>query len=243
MKSAQKPLNPTKNSFHWKHYEGEIILLNVRWYSSYDLSYRDLVEMMGERCLNLAHTTIMRWVHQYAPEIDKKIRPYLKRTGKSWRVDETYIKVKGKWTYLYRAVDKEGNTLDFVLRAKRDAKAASRFFKKTLKANHTQTPRVINVDKNPALSCAIDNLKNDDFLPTKTVFRQVKFLNNIVEQDHRFIKKITKPALGFQSCRTAPRTLCGIEVMHMIRKGQIKRAVIGDETRAQFINKLFGLAS
>jgi IS6 family transposase len=243
MKSAKKPLSSTKNPFHWKHYEGEIILLNVRWYCSYGLSYRDLVEMMEERGLNLAHTTIMRWVHQYAPEIDKKIRPHLKRTGKSWRVDETYIKVKGKWTYLYRAVDKEGNTLDFILRAKRDAKAASRFFKKTLKANHTQTPRVINVDKNPTLSCAIGNLKVDGSLPSKTVLRQVKFLNNIVEQDHRFIKKITKPALGFKSCRTASKTLCGIEAMHMIRKGQVKRAAIGDETRAQFINKLFGLAS
>ena len=197
--------------------------------------------MMEERGLSLVYTTIMRWVHQYAPEIDKKIRPHLKRTGKYWRVDETYIKVKGKWTYLYRAVDKEGNTLDFVLRAKRDAKAASRFFKKTLQTS--QTPRVINVDKNPALSCAIGNLKNDDLLPAKTALRQVKFLNHIVEQDHRFIKKITKPALGFQSCRTASRTLCGIEAMHMIRKGQIKRAVIGDETRAQFINTLFGLAS
>lgn len=243
MKSATKPLNITKNSFHWKHYEGEIILLNVRWYCSYGLSYRDLVEMMEERGLNLVHTTIMRWVHQYAPQIDRKIRPHLKRTGKSWRVDETYIKVKGKWTYLYRAVDKEGKTLDFVLRAKRDAKAASRFFKKTLKVNYTQSPRVINVDKNPALSCAIEYLKTDDLLPVKTVLRQVKFLNNIVEQDHRFIKKITKPVLGFQSCRTASRTLCGIEAMHMIRKGQIKRAVIGDETRTQFINKLFGLAS
>jgi transposase-like protein len=243
MKSAQKSLNPTNNSFHWKHYEGEIILLNVRWYCSYGLSYRNLVEMMEERGLNLAHTTIMRWVHQYAPKIDKKVRPHLKRTGKSWRVDETYIKVKGKWTYLYRAVDKEGNTLDFMLRAKRDALAACRFFRKTLKANHTQTPRVINVDKNPALSCAIGNLKTKDLLPVKTVLRQVKFLNNIVEQDHRFIKRIIKPALGFKSCRTASKTLCGIEIMHMIQKGQIKRAAIGDGTRAQFINKLFGLAS
>ena len=108
---------------------------------------------MEERGLDLAHTTIMRWVHEYAPQIDKKIRPYLKRTCDSWRVDETYIKANGKWTYLYyRAVDKEGNTLDFLLRAKRDVKAASRFFKKVLKAKRTQTPRVINVDKNPALS-------------------------------------------------------------------------------------------
>ena len=138
------------------------------------------------------------------------------------RVDETYIKVKGKLTYLYRAVDKEGDTLDFVLRSKRDAKDASRFSKKTLKANHTQTPRVIKVEKNPALSCAIGNLKTDDLLPEKTVLRQVKFLNNFEEQDHRFIKKITKPALGFQSYRISSRILCGIEAMHMIRKGQIK---------------------
>jgi transposase-like protein len=111
-----------------------------------------------------------------------------------------------------------------------------------LKANH-HPPRVINVDKNLALSCAIGNLKIDDLLPEKTVLRQVKFLNNIVEEDHRFIKKITKPALGFQSCQTASKTICGIEAMLMIRKGQVKRAFIGDETRAQFINKLFGLAS
>jgi transposase-like protein len=140
-------------------------------------------------------------------------------------------------------VDKEGNTLDFMLRAKRDAKAASRFFRKTLNANHTQDPRVINVDKNPALSCAIGNLKVDDSLLLRTILRQVKFLNNIVEQDHRYIKKITKPALGFQSRRTASKTLCGIEAMNMIRKDQVKRAALGDGTRAQFINKLFGLAS
>lgn len=232
-----------KNEFKWKHFSGELILLNVRCYCSYGLSYRNLVEMMEDRGLDLTHTTIMRWVHQYAPEINKRIRPHLKRTNKSWRVDETYIKVKGKWVYLYRAVDKEGKTLDFVLRVHRDAKAAMRFFRKTLDANHTQTPRVINVDKNPALSCAIAKLKKDGFLPSKTVLRQVKYLNNIVEQDHRFIKKITKPCLGFQSIRTASKTLCGIEAMHMIHKEQIRRSEIGDKTRAQFIGKLFGLAS
>jgi len=232
-----------KNEFKWKHFEGQIILLNVRWYCCYGLSYRNLTEMMEERGLDLAHTTIMRWVHQYAPEINKKVRPHLKRTNKSWKVDETYVKVKGKWTYLYRAVDKEGNTLEFLLRAKRDAKAATRFFKKSLGASHNQTPRVINVDKNPALSCAINNLKEDGSLPGKTVLRQVKFLNNMVEQDHRFIKKITKPCLGFQSCRTASMTLSGIESMHMIWKGQVRRSIIGDQTRAQFINKLFGLAA
>jgi transposase, IS6 family len=114
-----------ESPFHGRHVVGEIILLNVRWTCSYGLSYRNLVEMMAERGLDLVHTTIMRWVHDYVPQIDKKIKPYLKRTCDSWRVDEAYIKVKGKWTYLYRAVDKEGNTLDFLLHAKRDAKATS----------------------------------------------------------------------------------------------------------------------
>jgi len=156
VKTSQKSIKSTKNPFHWKHYQGEIILLNVRWYCSYGLSYRNLVEMMEQRGLILVHTTIMRWVHEYAPPIDTKIRPHLKRSGKSWRVDETVLKVKGKWTYLYRAVDKDGNTLDFLLGAKPDARAASRFFKKILKADQTQTPGLINVDKNPALSCSLE---------------------------------------------------------------------------------------
>ena len=195
-----------------------MILLNVRWYCSYGLSYRNLVEMMGERGLILAHTTIMRWVHEYGPEIDKRIRPHMKITNMSWRVDETYIKVKGKWTYLYRAVDKNGNTLDFLLRAKRNAKAARCFFKKVLKARHTKTPRVITIDKNPALSCSLEQLKAEGLLPKKMLIRPVKYLNNIVEQDHRFIKKITKPCLGFQSIRTATKTIAGIEAMPFMEK-------------------------
>ena len=231
-----------ENPFLWKHYQGKIILLNVRWYCSYGLSYRNLVEMMEERGLDLAHTTIMRWVHEFAPQIDKKIRPYLKRTCDSWRVDETYIKVKGKWTYLYRAVDKEGNTLDFLLRAKRDAKAASRFFKKVLEANHTQTPRVINVDKNPALSCSLEQLKKEGLLPKKMQIRPVKVLNNIIEQDHRFLKKVTKPCLGFQSLPTASKTIAGIEAMHILWKGQLRRSFSAGLSRAQIVNKLFGFA-
>ena len=199
-------------------YDSDVILQMVRWYCCYALSYRDLVEMAEERGLSFSNTTIMRWVHEYAPEIDKRTRPHLKRTGKSWRVDETYVKVKGKWTYLYRAVDKEGKTLDFLLCARRDTKAAMRFFRKTLGACHTQTPRVINVDKNAALSKSIENLKDAYDLPQKPLCRQVKYRNNIVEQDHRHIKRIIKPGLGFQSCRTASKTICGIEIMHMIGK-------------------------
>ena len=124
------------NPFKWKHYEGEIILLNVRWYLKYALSYRNLEEMMAERGVEVDHTTIMRWVHQYSPEIEKKVRRYLKPTNDSWRVDETYIKVKGKWKYLYRAVDSDGSTIDFMLSAKRDRIAVKRFFNKALGSNH-----------------------------------------------------------------------------------------------------------
>jgi IS6 family transposase len=133
--------------FKFKQYESEIILLTVRWYLKYSLSYRNLAEMMGERGLHMAHTTIMRWIHQFGPELDKRIRPYLKPTNDSFRTDETYIKVKGEWKYLYRAVDSRGNTIDFMLSENRDAPAAKRFFEKALTSPHNQLPRVINVDK------------------------------------------------------------------------------------------------
>ena len=126
-------------------------------------------------------------------------------TNDSYRVDETYIKVKGKWKYLYRAVDSQGNTIDFILRAKRDKNAAKRFFRKALKSSHTSKPRVITVDKNPAYPAAIKELKEEGFLPEACEVRQIKYLNNIVEQDHRFIKRRVKPGLGFQSFHTAWR--------------------------------------
>ncbi len=152
-------MNP-KQPFKWRHFQGEIILLNVRWYLRYSLSYRDLEEMMLERGIEVDHSTLCRWVHTYAPEIDRRVRPFLKRTNDSWKVDETYIKVKGEWKYLYRAVDSEGNTLDFRLSAKRDKKAATGFFRKVLKAKRTQQPRVINVDKNAAYPPVVEELSD-----------------------------------------------------------------------------------
>ena len=178
------------NSFKWKHFVGEIILLNVRWYLKYPLSYRNLKEMMLERGIQVNHSTIMRWVHQYSPEIEKRIRRHLRPTNDSWKVDETYIKVKGKWKYFYRAVDSNGDTIDFMLNAKRNRKAAKRFLKKALGSNHNQIPRVITVDKNPAYPIAIDELKNEKKLSKSVEIRQVKYLNNIVEQDHRSVKQI-----------------------------------------------------
>ena len=140
---------------------------------------------MQERGMEVDHSTINRWVLKYAPELDKRIRPHLKPTNDSWRVDATYIKIKGKWKYLYRAVDSEGNTLDFMLSAKRDSKAAARFFRKVLKAQHTQSPRVITVDKNAAYPAAIEALQEDETIEKETELRQSKYLNNVVEQDHR----------------------------------------------------------
>lgn len=189
------------------------------------------------------HSTINRWVLKYAPELDKRIRPHLQPTNDSWRVDETYIKVKGQWKYLYRAVDSQANTLDFLLCAKRDATAAERFLRKTLNASHTQEPRVINVDKNAAYPPAVDDIKAEEQLPKTTELRQVKYLNNQVEQDHRFIKRLTKPRMGFSSFNTARRTLRGFEAMNMIRKGQVQGVKKGDvRASIELVPQLFGIA-
>src|SRR5204862_5822909 len=144
----------------------------VRWYLRYALSYRDLEEIMIERGVKVDHTTIYRWVQSYCPEIDKRAKPYLKPTNDSYRVDETYIKVKGKWKYLYRAIDSKYNTIDFLLTAKRDKEAAKRFLRKAMENSHHSTPRVLNVDKNPAYTPAIEDLKAEKSLPKKTKLRE-----------------------------------------------------------------------
>jgi IS6 family transposase len=254
--------------FKWRHFEAEIILLCVRWYLRYSLSYRDLEEMMRERGLRVDHTTIYRLVQRYAPELDQRCRPHLKTCNDSWRVDETYIKVKKVWMYLYRAVDSKGNTLEFLLSPTRDAEAAKRFFVKALHStagsapqahpiqeqgalptapadpNTRSTPRVITVDKNAAYPKAIAELKASGTLPKSVELRQVKYLNNLVEQDHRFIKRLVKPGLGFFSVETAGRTLQGYEVMSMIRKGQVRGVDKGDiPGQKAFIASLFGVAA
>lgn len=199
---------------------------------------------MQERGIEVDHTTIYRWVQSYAPELERRVRPYLSLTNDSWRVDETYVKVKGVWKYLYRAVDSMGNTLDFMLSAKRDGKAAERFFRKVLKAEHTQVPRVMTVDKNAAYPVAVKRLKGDETLSETTELRQKKYLNNIIEQDHRGIKKLVKPGKGFKSFNTARRTLKGYEAMNMIRKGQVKGITQGNSlAQTKFIAKIFGVTA
>jgi len=232
------------NPFKWRHFQPDVILLCVRWYLRYPISYRNLEEMMQDRGLKADHTTLNRWVVRYSPEVDKRSRPHLKLTNDSWRVDETYVKVKGAWKYLYRAVDSNGNTLDFLLSAKRDAKAARRFFIKVLSAQHTVSPRVINVDKNAAYPLAVSGLQQQQLIPKKTNLRQGKYLNNTIEQDHRGVKRLTKPGMGFHSFHTARRTLAGFEIMNMIRKGQVRGVAKGDViAQRELFAKIFGIAA
>ncbi len=199
--------------------------------------------MMAERGIIVAHTTIMRWVHQYGPELDERVRRHLKSTNDSWSVDGTYIKVKGHWMYLCRAVDSEGNTIDFYLSKSGDKQAATHFFKKALAFSYVSKLRVITIYKNPAYPVAIRALKKEKRMPKGIQLRQVRYLNNIVEQDHRFIKKRVRSMLGFKSYETAISILSGVEAMHMLKKGQLHPQVKSAQNEFRFIHKLFGIAS
>jgi len=198
---------------------------------------------MLERGLHIDHTTIFRWVQCDAPELEKRCRPHLKGTTDSWRVDETYVKIKGVWMYLYRSVDSQGQTLEFLLSPTRDAEAAKRFFTKVLGASHTVTPRAITVDKNAAYPKAFKELQTARVLAASCELRQSKYLNNLIEQDHRFIKRLVKPGMGFFSFETAWRTLQGYEAINMMREGQMQGVSKGDSLRqVAFIAELFGVA-
>jgi putative transposase len=183
---------------------------------AYSLSYRDLEELMQERGYAVDHSTIQRWVVHYAPRIEQVFRKSKKRAGSRWRMDETYLKIKGEWKYLYRAVDKQGDTIDFLLTAKRDKQAARRFLNKAIGSNGK--PALINIDKSGANTAGIKQYNFDENKRIK--IRQCKYLNNIVEQDHRFIKRRTRPMLGFKSFWSARATLAGIELWRMLKKGQ-----------------------
>jgi transposase-like protein len=231
-------------SFKGRQFTAEVILWAVRWYLMFPISYRDLELMLADRGVDVEHTTIFRWIQAYAPELEKRIRPHLSPSNGSWRVDETYVKVKGRWTYLCRAVDSRGQTIDFLLSAKRDAAAAKRFFRKALGQPHTVNPRTITVDKNRVHPCAVEQLKEDGELWQRSRLRQCKFLNNIVEQDHRCVKRLVRPRLGLGSFWTARRTLAGYEAMAMVRKGQVRKiGGRGMRTQATFVAELFEVAA
>ncbi len=210
----------TAELFKGRQFDHEIIVLCVRWYLSYKLSSRDLVEMMAERGIALAHTTILRWVQRYVPEFEKRWNQYARPVSGSWRCDETYIKVRGRWTYLYRAVDKQGRTVDFLLSAKRDVAAAKRFFREGMKNNGA--PRIITLDGYAASHRAIAELKAEGRMPRRVRVRSSKYLNNGIEQDHRRVKQRIRPMLGFKRFDTAAIAISGIELAAKIRKHQFK---------------------
>jgi transposase-like protein len=206
--------------FKGRHFDREIIVLCVRWYLGYKLSSRDLVQMMAERGIALTHTTILRWVQRFVPEFEKRWSQYSRPVGRSWRCDETYIKVKGRWTYLYRAVDKQGRTVDFLLSERRDVAAAKRFFSEATKKHGT--PRVITLDAYAASHRAITELQSAGTITRRGRVRSSKYLNNLVEQDHRRIKQRIRPMLGFEQLETAAITITGIELAEKLRKQQFK---------------------
>ena len=190
----------------------------------YLLSYRDLAELLQERGVEICHTTIYHWVQDYSPQLEAEHRKRRKVCGTSWRMDETYIKIKSEWVYLYRSVDGKGETVDFLLTKKRDKKAATRFFKKAVRLNGM--PEKVTIDKSGANIAALEVLNTEQKNVGKPAIeiRQIKYLNNLVEQDHRGIKRRVRPMLGFQTFKTARRTLKGVELCHMIRKGQYDKS-------------------
>ena len=214
----------------------DVILVCIRWYAAYPLSYRHLEEMMEERGVSVDHSSINRWAIRFLPLLEKVFRKHKRAVCCSWRMDETYIKVKGIWKYLYRAVDKEGKTVDFLLTARRDKAAALRFFDKAMKVNGV--PDKVAMDKSGANKAAMNEINTSREMPI--LVRQVKYLNNIVEQDHRFVKRVTRPMLGFKSFRTASAVLAGIELMHMIRKGQMSTE---KEMGLSFAKQFYALAA
>jgi putative transposase len=216
-------------NFKGSQFERDILLWGVRWYVAYPISYRQLEEMMGERGVAVDHSTLNRWMIKYAPAFEKVFRRRQQPVGRSWRLEETYVKMKGKGTYLYRAVDKEGQTIDFLLTPARDRDAAGAFVHKAIHAQGV--PEKITIDQSGSNTAAIKRYNR--LHKTMIVIRHSKYLNNIVEQDHRAVKQLTRPMLGFKSFWAARCTIARIEVMHAIRKGQLLTTENARQTQAE----------
>ncbi len=218
------------NVFRGRHFQRDIILWAIRWYCKYGINYRELQEMLAERGVIFDHTTIYRWVQRYAPEMEKRLRWYWRNPSClcSWHLDETYVKVNGRWTYLYRAVDSRGCTIDFYLSSRRNTKTAYRFMGKLLNnTKRRQIPRLINTDKAPTYGRALALLKREGKCPQHVQHRKTKYRNNIIECDHGKLKRIINATLGFKSMKTAYATIKGIEVMRALRKGQAESFYFG----------------
>ena len=202
--------------------------MSVRWYLSFKLSYRALVTMMRERGIGLAHATILRWVQHYTPEFEKRWNRYARSVGGSWRCDETYIKVKGAWVHLYRAVDKAGKTVEFYLSGNRDVDAAKAFLRRAIKGQ--RMPTKITLDAYAASHRAVAELKDSGEIPQRVLVRSNKYLNNLIEQDHRRVKQRLGTMLGLKSFPTAAVVISGIELAEKIKKGQFKTGKLGGRT-------------
>ena len=229
--------------FKRRRFPVEIILLCVRWYCKYAISYRDLAERMQERGVNVDPSTIFRWVQRYAPEIEKRVRRYQGFRSGSWRMDETYVRVGGRWKYLFRAVDKHGQLIDFMLSDRRNTRAAYRFLRKALKTMSDYPPESITTDKLASYPKAIRRLRTEGLLPKEVVHRTSKYLNNIIEADHGALKRVIRPTRGFQSMKTGYATIKGFEVMRMIRRGHCILQQPGVAGEIRLVNQLFGLAA
>ena len=228
-------------AFKGRHFAPDTILLCMRWYCRYALSYRDLEEMMAERHLSVDHTTIYRWVQRYAPELERRVQWCKPLQTSTWFVDETYIKVRGEWMYLYRAIGDSGETLDFYLSQTRTTKAAKRFLRKALTRSPHHRPSVISTDKNRSYNEAIASLRKEGRLAPTCQHRQVKFLNNRLEADHRKLKQRIRPVRAFKSRKTAHNAIRGFEVMRKFRKRQFRSMVdsLAGGSEARYIGRLF----
>jgi transposase-like protein len=223
-----KTLVPVETLFKGRHFDEQIIILCVSWYTSFKLSLRDLVIMMADRGITLTHTTILRWVQHYLPEFEKRWNRYARPVGGSWRTDETYIKVRGSWVYLYRAVDKAGRTVDFFLSRNRDVTAAKTFLRSAMK--NRRTPTKITLDAYAASHRAVREMKETGELPRRVRVRSSQYLNNLIEQDHRRVKQRIRPMLGFKRFVNATVTNSGIELAEKIKKGQFMTGKFGGRT-------------
>jgi transposase-like protein len=206
--------------YRGRRFQTETIELCVRWYITYRLSYRDLAAMMAERGVVVSHTTIMRWVLRYVPEYERRWERFARPVSSSWRMDETAVSVRGGLHYLYRAVDKQGKSVCSLLRADRGMEAAQVFFRKAVAANGSRWPRKVNLDGNAASHRGLRLLGDEDLRWKSVAVRCCRYLNNIVEQDHRTIKRRCASMLGLKSFETAAITFAGIELANRIRKGQ-----------------------
>jgi putative transposase len=208
-------------SFQGVHVPQEIMLMGVRWYVAYPLSDRHVEERMEARGVLLDHATIQRWVVKYSPQLEEAFHQRKRPVWRSWRMDETDIRVKGEWRDLYRAVDTHGQTIDLLLTEPRDQEAALRFLTQAIRRHGV--PETITIDGSEANAAAIK--RDNEAHGTAIIIRQVKYLKNMIEQDYRGVKRVTRPMLGFKSFAAAQATLIGIELMPMLKKGQL----VGEE--------------